>query len=138
MLLYSRTMPRQDHERLTDAAKLAAHSSSTHTRYLNWFRTDLRRARVVPPAEVPPNVITMNSRFAIEDPEGVGSMCLSLVYPEFAAPREGRISVLSPMGMVLLGARVGEEVAWSSADGPRAAKVLRLLYQPEAAGDFHL
>ena len=52
MLLYSRTVPTQDHERLLDAAKLAARSSLTHTRYLDWFRTDLQRARVVAPAEV--------------------------------------------------------------------------------------
>jgi transcription elongation GreA/GreB family factor len=38
------------------------------------------------------------------------------------------------MGAALLGARVGEEVCWISADGPETAKVERLLYQPESAG----
>ena len=60
-------------------------------------------------------------------------ICYTLVYPEEDAPHAGRISVLSPMGMVLLGARVGDEVCWNSSVGPRAARVARLLYQPEAA-----
>jgi transcription elongation GreA/GreB family factor len=40
---------------------------------------------------------------------------------------------LSPMGMALHGARVGEQVAWLSSAGPEVARIEKLLYQPESA-----
>ena len=57
----------------------------------------------------------------------------TLVYPEDESLRDGTVSILSPMGMALLGARVGEEVHWDSADGPQVARIVELLFQPEAA-----
>jgi regulator of nucleoside diphosphate kinase len=65
-------------------------------------------------------------------------MCYTLVFPGEETPGQGKLSVLSPMGMALLGARVGEEVAWMSAAGPEVAVVKNVLYQPEAAGHYHL
>jgi regulator of nucleoside diphosphate kinase len=40
--------------------------------------------------------------------------------------------------MALLGARVGKVVQFGAPAGPRRLKVEKILYQPEAAGDFHL
>jgi len=76
----------------------------------------------------------MNSRFALRDERTGDSICYTLVYPEEDAPHDGKLSVLSPMGMVLYGAKVGEEVCWMSAAGPQVATVEKLLYQPESAG----
>jgi transcription elongation GreA/GreB family factor len=42
------------------------------------------------------------------------------------------------MGMALLGARVGDVVRWNGSGVPRSVEVLRLLYQPEAAGHHDL
>jgi regulator of nucleoside diphosphate kinase len=138
MLLYSRTMPRQDHQRLTEEAKLAAQSSLTHAPYLDWFRADLRRARVVPQGDVPPDVITMNSRFSLKDLRREETRVYTLVYPEDESPDRGKLCVLSPMGMALLGARVGDVLFLYGAGDPQTVKVLDLLYQPESAGDHHL
>jgi regulator of nucleoside diphosphate kinase len=75
----------------------------------------------------------MNSRFVLKYVSTGEWGRYALVYPEEEATYQGRISVLSPMGMALLGAHVGEEVCWTSSAGPEVAKVQRLLYQPEAA-----
>jgi regulator of nucleoside diphosphate kinase len=48
------------------------------------------------------------------------------------------VSVLTPMGMALLGARVGREVCWIGNHGPEVATVEKLVYQPERDGDHHL
>ena len=48
------------------------------------------------------------------------------------------ISVLEPIGTALLGYRVGDIIEWKVPKGIRKIKVEELLYQPEAAGDFHL
>ena len=135
MLLAGRTLSANDRERLIPAVERARNSWVTYAPYLEQFRTELRRSRAVPPSDVPVDVITMNSRFALSHPQGEGSICYTLVYPEEESPQLGKVSVLSPMGAALLGARVGDEVCWISTDGPEVATVQRLLYQPEAAGN---
>jgi regulator of nucleoside diphosphate kinase len=77
----------------------------------------------------------MDSRFALHDGRTGDTICYTLVYPEEEAQLNGKVSVISPMGMALYGARVGEEVVWMAPSSPQIATVKRLLYQPEAAGD---
>jgi regulator of nucleoside diphosphate kinase len=138
MVLARRIVSAHDNRRLAAAVERARHSWLTYAPYLDLFRAELRRAPAVAPADVPRDVITMNSRFAVSNPRTVEAICYTLVYPGAAALDRGRLSVLSPMGMALLGARVGDEVCWTSADGPEVARVARLIYQPEAAGHAHL
>ena len=137
-LLNRRITSAADSDKLVAAVDRARRSWWDYVPHLDLFRGQLRRARVVPPGAVPEDVITMHSRFAVVDPQEDTATCYTLVYPEEAAPRQGRVSVLSPMGMALLGARVGDEVFWMSSDGPRVGKVRHLLYQPEAARDFYV
>ena len=133
MILNRRTFSAADRERVIAAIDRAAGCWLTHVPHLDSFRSVVRRGHVVPPGDVPADVITMNSRFAVEDVITGQSRVYALVYPEGEAIRRGRVSVLSPAGMALLGARVGEEVCWMSTTGPQVAKVRRLFHQPETA-----
>jgi regulator of nucleoside diphosphate kinase len=127
-----------DMERVIERIRQARNSWTTYAPLLDWFRAGLDGTEAVPPAEMPDDVITMNSRFAVMDLKSGESIGYTLVYPEDESPERGKLCVLSPMGMALLGARVGDIVHWNGASGPGSAEVLRLLYQPEAAGDRHL
>jgi len=138
MLLCRKVIPAQDYRRLAAAIDRARSSWLTYAPYLDVFRGELEKARAVPPDQVPDDAITMNSRFALLDPTTGESICYTLVYPEQESQERGRLSALSPMGMAVFGARVGEEVCWISSDGPKVARVQRLLYQPEKAGDHDL
>src|SRR3954454_17896494 len=126
-----------DHERLIAAVDRARRSWTTYAPNLNFFRAELRRAQAVHPVDVPRDVITMDSRLALRDVRTDEVIAYDLVYPDDEAPRRGKISVLSPMGMAVFGACVGDDVAWDSADGPVVATIERLLYQPEAHGHRH-
>jgi regulator of nucleoside diphosphate kinase len=134
MLLTKRIMSKCDHEQVASAADRARDSWATYAPHLDAFRAELRRARAVPAAEVPADVVTMNSRFALWSRRSDETMCYTLAYPDDECLRLGRVSVLSPMGQAVLGARAGEEVCWVSSAGPEVAVVRRILYQPEAAG----
>jgi regulator of nucleoside diphosphate kinase len=123
-----------DRERLLQVVDRALSSWATYAPYLDFFRRRLRRSRSVSAAEVPQDVITMNSRFSLRDEKTGESLRYTLVYPEDEAPQDGKLSVLSPMGMSLYGAKVGEEVCWISATGPQVARVEKLFYQPESSG----
>lgn len=92
-------------------------------------------AEVVDPKSISPDVVTMRSRVRLE--RGGGLQELTLSYPADEPDATERISVFSPLGMALLGARVGEEIAWRGPVGKQySARVAGLAYQPEAAGDF--
>ncbi len=101
------------------------------------LEAELARADIVPPAEVPPNVVTMNSTVKFRIESSSKEFFLSLVYPKDVDPRGGTISILAPVGSALLGLAKGDEIEWPNPGG----RVLRVriedvLYQPERAGDF--
>ncbi len=105
----------------------------------SWLLRELAQARVVLSSRVPPNVVTMNSRLLLEDVHTRRHREVSLVYPREADERQGKLSVLSAAGAALLGLSVGGGILWPLPSGRVARmKVVELLYQPEAAGDFHL
>lgn len=91
---------------------------------------------IVQPNELPPDVITMNSRAELIDLESNETVTFTLVFPREAWLEEDKISVLAPIGAGMLGYRVSDEFEWRVPDGVRRMKVRRVHYQPEAAGDF--
>lgn len=92
----------------------------------------IQRASVVPAAEIPPVVITMNSRARLLDLDRGMTLEYTLVYPQDANFADGKISVLAPIGAAMLGSRVGDVIEWTVPGGPRRLRAV--LYQPEAAG----
>lgn len=96
----------------------------------------LEESEIVSEGEVPPSLVTMNSR--IELRAGSERRLVTLVYPFQADESASLISVLSPAGLALLGRSVGDEVEWHGPDGPRRSVVERIVYQPEASGDTRL
>lgn len=105
-------------------------------RDLDDLEEELEQARTVPPREVPPDVVTMNSRVQLLDLDTQERLVYTLVFPEEANMSEDKISVLAPIGTAILGYREGYEFTWSVPDGLRRLKIARLEYQPEAAGDY--
>lgn len=100
---------------------------------------ELDRAEVVESADIPPDVVTMNSRVVVEDLESRKRHTVSLVYPGAADFEEGRLSILAPVGAALLGLREGAEIAWPAPNGTeRRVRVISVEWQPEATGDYSL
>ena len=93
---------------------------------------------MVAPTDVPPDVVTMNSRVVLVDLDTREEMVLLLVFPQEADVAQSRISVLAPIGTAMLGYRVGNAFTWQVPDGIRRLRVKQVLYQPEASGDYHL
>lgn len=73
---------------------------------------ELNRAAVVSSAELPQDVVCMNSKVKFTDLDtGKESFC-TLVYPHEANIEENKISVLAPIGAALIGLRVGQVINW--------------------------
>lgn len=95
---------------------------------------ELRRARVVRAADMPPDAITMNSTVRLRDLDTGEAETLTLVYPGDANAFEDRISVLAPVGTAILGFREGDVIEWPVPSRLRRLQVEAVLYQPERAG----
>ncbi len=106
--------------------------------HLRELREHVRRAAMVPAWQVDPDVVTMNSRFRVRDQESGKPDTFTLVYHGDSAMFDRRLSVLSPLGLQALGARVGETLEWRVPRGVRRLVIERLLYQPEAQKAFEL
>ncbi|HOC56051.1 MAG TPA: nucleoside diphosphate kinase regulator [Verrucomicrobiota bacterium] len=105
---------------------------------LRGLDSELKQARVVAPAEVPADVITMNSKARLRDLDTGEEMVFTVVFPGNASIEHDRISVVAPIGTAMLGHRVGDEFAWEVPAGLVRLRVEEVLYQPEAAGHYHL
>jgi regulator of nucleoside diphosphate kinase len=100
---------------------------------LRLLENELKRARIVAPEEIPPDVITINTRAEFLDLETGERIEFTVVLPTDANINDGKISVLAPLGTAMLGYRVGDEFVWHVPHGLRRLKVINLHFQPEAS-----
>jgi regulator of nucleoside diphosphate kinase len=91
----------------------------------------LMDARLVPHDRLPADRVAMHARVAYQEEPSGTARSVALVHPSEAAPSEGRISVLSPVGRALLGRRAGS-VASLSIPGGRALTIRVLAVEPAA------
>ncbi len=97
---------------------------------------EIERAMVVAPGSVSEDVVTMNSRalLQVNDEE----VEVTLVYPEDADEHAGKLSICSGIGTAILGYREGDTFNWRVPNRTCRIRIDKVIYQPEAAGDFHL
>jgi regulator of nucleoside diphosphate kinase len=121
----------QDLERLRSLTEI--YSSGADSRAADELDAELDLATIVSDERLPPNVVTMGSRVLFED-EGTGRRReIVLVEPQDSDPARGRISVLAPAGMALLGLRAGDSIDWPGPEGRTLAlRVIAVLHQPES------
>lgn len=99
----------------------------------------LAAADILDAREMPSDIVTMYSTVEFEDLTTGQLQKFTICYPGDAEPTQGFVSVLSPVGCSLLGLRVGDVARWQTPSGERlGARVVSVLFQPEASGDFVL
>ncbi len=112
---------------------LAQFSWAARTDKVALLESRLAAASVVPDDEVPPDLVTMNSRVHFENLASGSARIVELAWPGEALADDARVSVLSSTGVALLGLRVDEEAEVATPEGRRLrVKVLDVLFQPEA------
>jgi len=127
-----------DLNRLRDVLKARLNAKVRDRDHLDSLENELDRAHVVDPSAIPRDVVTMNSQVRIEDVDTGMENVYTLVFPSEASIQERKISILAPIGTALLGSRAGGTVDWPVPAGMRSVRIQEVLYQPEAAGDYHL
>jgi len=125
-----------DKEKLTKIINTELNSGKTPDKSLQKLEHEINKAIIVNPRQIPRHIITMNSHvlLQIDDEE----MEISLVYPKDADWSTRKISVFSPIGTAILGYGEGDVVEWEVPSGLTKIQIKKILYQPEAAGDYHI
>ena len=125
-----RVLTELDHVRLTKLLDAKAHPA---------LESLLDLAEVMRSREVPADIVTMHSKITLVDTRSGHRDQMTLCYPPEADPAKGFLSVLSPVGMSLIGLRLGAVAHWKTPAGDeRSARVEEILFQPEASGQYTL
>jgi regulator of nucleoside diphosphate kinase len=99
---------------------------------------DLERATIVDSKDVPANIVTMNSKVYLRDVDSEQETIFTLVFPQDADMAENKVSVLAPVGSAVLGYKAGDIIEWKVPARIKRLKIESVIYQPEAAGNYHL
>lgn len=78
---------------------------------------ELQSAIILSGKEIPEDVVAINSSVKIKDIDTDQEFVFDLVGPSDAKVKNNKLSVLSPIGLALVGYNVGQEVHWEMPDG---------------------
>lgn len=126
----ARVLTELDHIRITNLLKHPGMAFAAE------LESVIDNAELVSSYQVPPELVTMNSRVTIADGETNEERTLTLCYPPDTDPDKGFVSVLSPIGTGLLGLTEGQMANWTTPGGAQKAKVLKVIFQPEHSGEY--
>lgn len=131
-------MTSTDRERLQKLIQSEEEFAPGSKAHLQELKAELKRAVITKPQDIPNDVITMRSQVLLKDLSSEEEMIYTLVYPDEANILEQKISVLAPIGTAILGYRENDTIEWAIPKGIARLKVEKILFQPEASGDFDL
>jgi regulator of nucleoside diphosphate kinase len=77
---------------------------------------EIARAKLVAPNKLRDDVVTIGSEVTYRDMGMARLHTVTVVYPEDADIEQGRISVLTPVGVALLGLSPGAAISWVTRD----------------------
>lgn len=104
-----------DHSKLTG---LAQSSLDRLPEIAEELLSEMERARIAPSNKIPATVVRMDSTVTFRSGDGEVKT-VTLVYPGKADIAQGKVSILTPVGVALIGLSEGQSVAWTSRNGRR-------------------
>lgn len=127
-----------DFTRIQKCISDAKQFNSVNINEVNRLVRELRAAKVVESKEIPADIVTMNSIVKLTFISNKQQTQFQIVYPQNADLKENKISIFSPIATAIIGYKVGDQIEWEVPAGPTKIKIDKIIYQPEAAGDFEL
>ena len=132
------TLTKNDYTRIYKAITDAKNSKTINSNEAEKLLSELSKAEIVSSEKIDKDVVTMNSEVKLFFENTQKEQSFKIVYPQDANLKENKISIFSPIATALIGYKIGDEVEWIVPGGMTKIKIVDLIYQPEAAGDFDL
>ena len=130
------TLTKNDYTRIYKAITDAKNSKTINSNEAEKLLSELSKAEIVPSEKIDKDVVTMNSEVKLFFENTQKEQSFKIVYPQDANLKENKISIFSPIATALIGYKIGDEIEWIVPGGMTKIKIVDLIYQPEAAGDF--
>lgn len=113
---------------------LILHLPASHrTKEIGQLQTELNSALRVPDEKISEDVIRLNSYFEVEEVTSGKILNLWLVMPKQANISLQKISILSPLGVALIGFKEGMLIDWVLPGGPKKLKILKVVNEELSA-----
>lgn len=132
------TLTKNDYTRIYKAITDAKNSKTINSNEAEKLLSELSKAEIVPSEKIDKDVVTMNSEVKLFFENTQKEQSFKIVYPQDANLKENKISIFSSIATALIGYKIGDEIEWIVPGGMTKIKIVDLIYQPEAAGDFDL
>ena len=132
------TLTKNDYTRIYKAITDAKNSKTINSNEAEKLLSELSKAEIVPSEKIDKDVVTMNSEVKLFFENTQKEQSFKIVYPQDANLKENKISIFSPIATALIGYKIGDEIEWIVPGGMTKIKIVDIIYQPEAAGDFDL
>jgi regulator of nucleoside diphosphate kinase len=133
-------MSRPDRPQITIAEESVAHlealvegAAARTPAVADRLLEELARARIMPAARVPADVAGIGSEIVWRDETTGREHRATLVWPEEADIAAGRVSVLTPVGVALLGLKAGTRFNWETRGGESRELSVLSVSNPAAA-----
>ncbi|WP_192349471.1 GreA/GreB family elongation factor [Algoriphagus sp. Y33] len=94
------------------------------TKEISMLAKEIELAKKVSDSKIEPKVIRINSHFEVQDVASGKLLNFQLTLPEFGNLSEKKLSVLSPLGVALIGFREGMEIEWDLPGGLKKFKII--------------
>ncbi|MGY6523037.1 MAG: GreA/GreB family elongation factor [Mongoliitalea sp.] len=104
--------------------------SSERTKEMGVLQSELRRAKIVADKKISDKVIQLGSTFHITDITSGKKLEFTLTFPKDADLAAKKLSILSPLGVALIGFQEGQEIEWNLPAGIRTFNIEKVS-QPE-------
>ena len=117
----------EDHRMLSKLAYAGINEASTVADDLLY---ELDRASVLPPDQMPLDVVRMGSLVQFRTTDG-DQREVTLVFPAEADIERNRISVMTPIGAALIGLSKGQSITWLTRDGRKQVLSVLGVAQPQ-------
>ncbi|SHG15225.1 regulator of nucleoside diphosphate kinase [Flavobacterium segetis] len=111
-----------DYKILRELTKNA--KDSTNIREISLLAQELDRAIINKDDVVDQSIVRMNSHVTIEDLNSKQQMKVQIVMPSQANLKEGKVSILAPLCVAVIGFKENDEVEWQLPSGIKNLKII--------------
>lgn len=101
--------------------------ASQRTKEMGQLQKELESALKVADGQLDGDIIRLNSYFEVLDTTTGKTLQLRLVMPKSADLSQQKISILSPLGVALIGFREGMLIEWVLPGGPKKLQILKVV-----------
>ena len=117
---------KNDYDTLLSYSKDTRNYRSFDQRNVVELLDELKKGEVIDGKDFPSDAVRINSQVKIEDRATKRILNLMLVLPDKADMSTGKVSVMAPIGVALLGYRKGQEVTWEVPAGRKHFKIVEV------------